>query len=85
MGLTTLELDFFQGRAPLAPSFSSLEQAVMEYAEQMTVRGKPEHGLTMTLLSALGQPRLLVEVTGVIAIANATCRIENALEVEEDV
>jgi len=78
-------LNYFQSERSVPTSFSPLEQRVLTYAEQLTTRGNADPDLTASLLTELQQPRLMVELTGVIAIANATCRIENALQIEENI
>jgi alkylhydroperoxidase family enzyme len=82
-GLTPDELDYFQGTRPLAASFNDLDRLVLTFAEQLTRTGTVALDLAQNLLQQLS-PRRMVELTGVVAIANATCRIENALRIEED-
>jgi len=83
-GLTPDELDYFQGTKPLVQSFNDLDRLVLTYAEQLTTTGTAAEDLVQNLLRQLSARRM-VELTGVVAIANATCRIENALRIEEDV
>ena len=65
-------------------TFAVRERLVMEYAEQLTRTGTTTTEMDSRIRDAFDTPRQIVELAAVVAIANASARLESALKVQED-
>lgn len=85
VGLTSEDIDALGGPTVTAGSFNDLERLVIQYAEEVTRRATSTPDLDRQIERALRTPRQIVELTIVVATANATTRISNALRIDEEV
>ena len=85
-GLSAEEITFIRsGRQGSAPAtFGVRERLVMEYADQLTRTGTTTTEMDSRIRDAFDTPRQIVELAAVVAIANASARLESALKVQED-
>ena len=80
-GLSAAEIKFIQSgrRGDVPKTFKPLERLVMKYSEALTRTGTTTAALDRQVKKALDTPRKLVELASVVAIANASARLECAL------
>ncbi len=83
MGLTKTKLDFLAAHADHPAEYTEMERLVIQYAEQLTTRAEVDEALHQDLAKHLTD-RELVELAVTVATANATTRICNAMQIEED-
>jgi alkylhydroperoxidase family enzyme len=82
-GGTQAQLDALSGsgEAINAAVFSPLERAALAFAREMTLQVQVSDACFAALQAQLGEPRLLVELAGVVAAYNMVSRFLEALQV----